>query len=198
MVLAAFGAGWPGRLCAADDDVATSCEGGRPSVICVTGGVARGSCAVAEVRWNARIRELSGSVEVVANEICVLLIRAGDGASAGAVVSASVTGGNGYELAIAPGEGVAARPDDAYSNANTPEQPMTYIHEPKTDNGIVRVVFSCGTAGPVTWRVRFAERVAAPCGAMRIDIEKALPSALRAMAGANDAALAASACERAM
>ncbi|MDD4101570.1 MAG: hypothetical protein PHU80_02920 [Kiritimatiellae bacterium] len=137
------------------------CAAECPKVICVNRGVTQEVCVVQEERWEAKSGTLSGRLEVAANEACELRIRAGFGARAWTVVSASVTGGNGYELSIAPGEGVAARPDDAYSNANTPEQPMTYIHEPKTVDGIVRVAFACGTAGSVTWRVRFTEQAAA-------------------------------------
>ena len=175
MVLATLGTGLSGGLFAANDAAVTSRALERPSVICVTGGVARGSCAVAKERWSAKDRTLSGVVEVVANETYVLFIQAGDSRNVGEVVSASVTGCNGYELAIAPGEGVAARPDDPYSNANTPEQPMTYIYAPETKNGVVRVTFLSGTAGPIIWRVRFAECGAASRGATRIEVEKSLP-----------------------
>lgn len=131
---------------------------GRPRLVAVTGCRAQGESAVEKERWDAKTRTLSGVVTVVANAACELRISVGEGAGVGPVVLAALTGGSGYELVIAPGEGVVARPDDAYSNANTPEQPMTYLHAPETKEGFVRVAFSCGTAGQVTWKVRFAER----------------------------------------
>lgn len=134
---------------------------GRPQLISTSRHITQGLVDVTEERWDAKTRTLSGVSHVVANDPYELrILTYGADASIGAVASASLTGWNGYELTIAPGEGVVARPDDAYSNANTPDAPMTRLFEPKSEEGLVRVAFTCGTGGKVTWKVTFSDKPA--------------------------------------
>jgi hypothetical protein len=53
-----------------------------------------------------------------------------------------------------------ARPEDAYSNANTPDAPMTRLSEPKTEEGLVRVAFTSASGGPFAWKVTFSDKPA--------------------------------------
>ena len=133
----------------------------RPQLISTSRHITQGLVDVTEERWDARTRTLSGVSHVVANDPYELrVLTYGADASIGAVASASLTCWNGYELTIAPGEGVVARPDDAYANANTPDAPMTRLFEPKAEEGLVRVAFTCGTSGKVTWKVAFSDKPA--------------------------------------
>jgi hypothetical protein len=134
----------------------------RPQLISTSRHITQGLVDVSEERWDARTRTLSGVSEVVANdpyELRVLTYTSG-GAALGAPVSASVTGPNGYELTAAPGEGVVARPDDAYANANTPDAPMSRLTEPKAEEGLVRVAFTSGTSGRIAWKIAFSDKPA--------------------------------------
>ncbi len=134
----------------------------HPQLISTSRHITQGMVDVKQERWDAAARTLSGVSETVAGDPYELRILTYTGAATpvGAVVSASVTGPNGYELTIAPGEGVVARPDDAYSNANTPDAPMTRLFEPKTEEGLVRVAFTSGSGGPFAWKVTFSDKPA--------------------------------------
>ena len=68
---------------------------------------------------------------------------------------------------VSTGDGLAARPDDAYSIANTPDAPITTLHEPAVEEGLVRVAFTSGSGGPVAWRVTFSERPATAAAVTR-------------------------------
>ncbi len=50
------------------------------------------------------------------------------------------------------------RPDDAYSNANTPNAPMTTLFEPVTEEGLVRAAFVSGVGGMITWKATFSDK----------------------------------------
>jgi hypothetical protein len=131
----------------------------RPQLISTSRHITQGMVDVREEKWDAKSRTLSGVSQTVANDPYELrvLTYTGTGAPVGAVASAAITGSNGYELTIAPGEGLVARPDDAYSNANTPDAPMTRLSEPKTEEGLVRVAFTSGSGGTVAWKVTFSD-----------------------------------------
>jgi hypothetical protein len=134
----------------------------RPQLISTSRHITQGLVDVIEERWDAKTRTLSGVSQTVAGDPYELriLTYTGAGASVGAVASATLTGWNGYELAIAPGDGVVVRPDDAYANANTPDAPMTRLFEPKTEEGLVRVTFTSGSSGTVAWKVTFSDKPA--------------------------------------
>ncbi len=134
----------------------------RPQLISTSRHITQGIVDVTEERWDPKTRTLSGVSQTVANDPYELrvLTYAGPGAPIGAVASAAITGSNGYELTITPGEGLVARPDDAYANANTPAAPMTRLCEPKTEEGLVRVAFTSGSGGPVAWKVTFSDKPA--------------------------------------
>ena len=134
----------------------------RPQLISTARHITQGIVDVTAERWDAKTRTLSGVCLTVAgdrNELRILTYTS-PGAACGAVASAAITGANGYELTIAPGEGQVTRPDDAYSNANTPDAPVTTLFEPKAEEGLVRVAFSCGSGGPVAWKVTFSDKPA--------------------------------------
>ena len=110
----------------------------RPQLIATSRHIKQGLLDVTTERWDATTRTLSGVSETVAGdryELCILTYT-NDAAAPGhpargfVVESAGITGANGYELVIAPGDGVAMRPDDAYANPNTPDAPMTTLYEP--------------------------------------------------------------------
>jgi len=130
----------------------------RPQLISTSRHITQGIVDVQKEKWDAKTRTLSGVSETVAGDRYELriLTYAKAGAAIGAVASAAITASNGYELTIAPGEGLVTRPDNAYSNANTPEAPMTTLFEPKTEEGLVRVAFTTGGGGPIAWRVTFS------------------------------------------
>jgi hypothetical protein len=147
---------------------------GRPQLISTSRHITQGLVDTRDVRWDAKTRTLSGITDAVAGDRTELRIltytgkvapdlRAGTGnprpevAGYPSAVSAAITGSNGYELTIAPGEGLVARPDDAYAHANTPDAPLTTLYEPKSEEGLARVVFISGTGGPVSWRVTFSD-----------------------------------------
>jgi len=144
---------------------------GRPRLLNTTRPVTPVAGEARGVTWDPVTRTLSGVCDAAAGESYELLIPTHTAATARAVaaLSASVTGPNGYELAIAPGEGQVTRPDDAYAHANTPDAPRTTLFEPQTEEGLVRLVFISGSGGQVIWRVTFAERAvsvltpSAPC-----------------------------------
>lgn len=129
----------------------------RPQLISSSRHITQGLIDVSEVIWNPATRTLSGVSQVVANDRTELRILTHATIPVGVVESATITGDNGYELTIAPGEGLVARPDNAYANANTPDAPMTMLFEPKSEEGLVRVAFICGTSGLVSWRVTFSD-----------------------------------------
>jgi len=134
----------------------------RPQLISTSRHITQGIVDVTDERWDPKTRTLSGLSQTVANDPYELRIltytRAG--APVGAVASATITTWSGYELTVEPGDGVAVRPDDAYSNANTPDAPMTRLFEPKTEEGLVRVAFASGSGGRVAWKVTFSEKSA--------------------------------------
>lgn len=134
----------------------------RPQLISTSRHITQGIVDVKEERWDAATRTLSGVSHVVAGDRYELriLTYTGAGASAGAVTSAAITGPNGYELTLSPGEGLVTRPEDAYSNANTPDAPMTTLFEPKTEEGLVRVAFTSGGGGTFAWKVTFSDKPA--------------------------------------
>jgi hypothetical protein len=134
----------------------------RPQLISTSRHITQGIVDVEQERWDAATRTLSGVSQTVANDPYELrvLTYTGTGAPIGAVASASVTGSNGYELTITPGDGLVVRPDDAYANANTPDAPMTRLLEPKTEEGLVRVSFTSGSGGAVAWTVTFSDKPA--------------------------------------
>lgn len=134
----------------------------RPQLISTSRHITQGIVDVEQERWDAKTRTLSGVSQTVANDPYELrvLTYTGTGAPLGAVASAAITGPNGYEMTIAPGDGLVARPDDAYANANTPAAPMTRLSEPKTEEGLVRVTFTSGSGGPVAWEVTFSDKPA--------------------------------------
>jgi len=134
----------------------------RPQLISTSRHITQGMVDVISERWDARTRTLSGVSQTVANDPYELrvLTRVRSGATVGAVVSAAITGANGYEMTVYPGDGVVARPDDAYAHANTPDAPMTRLFEPVTEEGLVRVTFISGSGGPVAWRVTFSDQPA--------------------------------------
>jgi len=147
----------------------------RPQLIATSRHITQGLIDVTAERWEAATRTLSGVSETVAGDRYELriLTYTGDSATPGrpargfVVESAGITGANGYELTVAPGDGLAARPDDAYSNANTPDAPITTLHEPAVEEGLVRVAFTSGSGGPVAWRVTFSERPATAAAVTR-------------------------------
>jgi hypothetical protein len=94
--------------------------------------------------------------QAVAGDRTELRILTHAAAPVGAVAAAAVTMANGYELAIAPGDGLVTRPDDAYTHANTPGAPFTTLFEPAPEEGLLRFAFISGTGGPVAWRVTFS------------------------------------------
>jgi hypothetical protein len=131
----------------------------RPQLISSSRHITQGLIDTRDVRWDAKTRTLSGTTDAVAGdrtELRILTYTLAD-ASALTATAAAVTGANGYELTIAPGEGLVTRPDDAYTNANTPDAPFTTLEEPKTEEGLARVAFTCGASGPVAWRVTFSD-----------------------------------------
>jgi hypothetical protein len=130
----------------------------HPQLISTSRHITQGMIDVKEEKWDAKRRVLSGVSQTVAGDRYELriLTYTEAGATVGAVASVAITGPNGYELTIAPGDGLVTRPDDAYSNANTPGAPMTTLFEPKTEEGLVRVAFTSGTGGPIAWRVTFS------------------------------------------
>ncbi len=134
----------------------------RPQLISTSRHITQGLVDVLEERWDPRTRTLSGVSEVVANDPYELrlLTYVSAGASVGEPLRAAVTGPNGYELTIAPGDGVVARPDDAYSHANTPDAPMSRLAEPKSEEGLVRLTFTSGTSGRIAWKVVFSDQPA--------------------------------------
>ena len=129
----------------------------HPQLISTSRHITQGLIDVSKVTWNPATRTLSGTSQVVANDRYELRILTHARVPVGAVASAAITGQNGYELTVEPGDGLVARPDDAYTNANTPDAPFTTLHEPVTEEGLVRVAFTSGTGGAVTWRVTFSE-----------------------------------------
>ncbi len=134
----------------------------RPQLISTSRHITQGMVDVRQERWDAKTRTLSGVSETVANDPYELrvLTYTGAGAPVGAVASAAITGPNGYELTITPGDGLVARPEDAYSNANTPDAPLTRLSEPKTEEGLVRVAFTSASGGPFAWKVTFSDKPA--------------------------------------
>ncbi len=132
----------------------------HPQLISTSRHITQGMVDVQEERWDAKSRTLSGVSDVVAGDRYELRILTFTSASANAVTSATITGSNGYDLTTAPGEGLVTRPDDAYSNANTPEAPMTTLFEPQAEEGLVRIAFSSGTGGRVAWQVTFSDKPA--------------------------------------
>ena len=134
----------------------------RPQLISTSRHITQGIVDVKEERWDAATRTLSGVSHVVAGDRYELriLTYTGAGASGGAVSSAALTGPNGYELTITPGDGLVTRPEDAYSNANTPDAPMTTLFEPTTEKGLVRVAFTSGCDGTFMWKVTFSGKPA--------------------------------------
>jgi hypothetical protein len=136
----------------------------RPQLIATSRHITQGLIDVTAERWEAATRTLSGVSETVAGDRYELriLTYTGDSATPGrpargfAVESAGITGANGYELTVAPGDGLAARPDDAYSNANTPDAPITTLHEPAVEEGLVRVAFTRRQRRPGRVRVTSA------------------------------------------
>jgi hypothetical protein len=131
----------------------------RPQLISTSRHITQGMTDVKAERWNPATRTLSGVSEVVANDPYELRILTftGAGKGVGAAASAAITGPNGYELTITPGEGLVTRPEDAYANANTPAQPMTTLVEPKTEEGLVRLAFTSGSGGAFAWKVTFSD-----------------------------------------
>ena len=130
----------------------------RPQLISTSRHITQGLVDVANVSWDTATHTLSGVSQTVAGDRYELRILTYTGAagSFGAVASVTITGSNGYDLTTTPGEGLVARPDDAYANANTPDAPITTLFEPKTEEGLVRVAFTSGLGGPVAWRVTFS------------------------------------------
>lgn len=147
----------------------------RPQLIATSRHIKQGLLDVTTERWDATTRTLSGVSETVAGdryELCILTYT-NDAAAPGhpargfVVESAGITGANGYELVIAPGDGVAMRPDDAYANPNTPDAPMTTLYEPVAEKGLVRFAFISGSGGSVSWRVTFSDRPAPAAADLR-------------------------------
>lgn len=147
----------------------------RPQLIATSRHIKQGLLDVTTERWDATTRTLSGVSETVAGdryELCILTYT-NDTAAPGhpargfVVESAGITGANGYELVIAPGDGVAMRPDDAYANPNTPDAPMTTLYEPVAEKGLVRFAFISGSGGSVSWRVTFSDRPAPAAADLR-------------------------------
>jgi len=132
----------------------------RPQLISTSRHITQGITDVRAVTWDPVSRTLSGVSDTVADDRYELriLTHADASASFGTVLSAAITGPNGYELTIAPGEGQVTRPDDAYAHANTPDAPRTTLFEPKSEEGLVRLAFISGSGGQVSWRVIFSER----------------------------------------
>ncbi|MDR2850031.1 MAG: alpha-galactosidase [Verrucomicrobiota bacterium] len=128
----------------------------RPQLISTSRHITQGVVDVSNLAWDPAARALSGVSQTVAGDRTELRILTHGATSVGPVLSAAVTCANGYELTISPSEGVAARPDDAYTHANTPDAPMTMLYEPKTEPGLVRLAFISGTGGPIPWRIIFA------------------------------------------
>ncbi|MFA7051768.1 MAG: NPCBM/NEW2 domain-containing protein [Kiritimatiellia bacterium] len=155
----------------------------RPQLIATSRHITQGLIDVTAERWEAATRTLSGVSETVAGDRYELriLTYTGDTDTPGrpargyAVESAGITGANGYELTVAPGDGLAARPDDAYANANTPDAPITTLHEPAVEEGLVRVAFTSGSGGPVAWRVTFSDRPAPPLLPAVRELKAAMP-----------------------
>ncbi|HRR34162.1 MAG TPA: hypothetical protein P5026_08705 [Kiritimatiellia bacterium] len=143
----------------------------RPQLIATSRHITQGLLDVVEERWDAATCTLSGVSETVAGdryELRILTCTSGCPARTFVVDSAGITGANGYELTIAPGDGVVARPDDAYANANTPDAPITTLYEPTVEDGrLVRIAFTSGSGGTITWRVTFSERTRTPPAAGR-------------------------------
>jgi len=141
----------------------------RPQVISTSRHITQGVIDLTQERWDSATRTLSGLSQTVANDRYELriLTHASGGAQGSArgfaLASVAITGPNGYDLTLAPGEGLVTRPDDAYANANTPGAPFTTLFEPQTEEGLLRVAFTCGSGGPVAWRVTFS---AAPAPAL--------------------------------
>ena len=129
----------------------------HPQLISTSRHITQGLIDVSKVSWNPATRTLSGISQTVANDHYELRILTHAHVPVGAVASAAITGGNGYELTVAPGDGLVTRPDDAYTNANTPDAPFTTLFEPVTEEGLVRVAFTSGTGGTVAWRVTFSD-----------------------------------------
>lgn len=147
----------------------------RPQLIATSRHIKQGLLDVTAERWEATTRTLSGVSETVAGDRYELRILTyttdadapGHPARGFVVESAGITGANGYELVIAPGDGVAMRPDDAYANPNTPDAPMTTLYEPVAEKGLVRFAFISGSGGPVSWRVTFSDRPAPAAADLR-------------------------------
>ncbi len=142
----------------------------RPQLIATSRHITQGLADVTAERWDSATRTLSGISETVTGdryELCILTYtvdagKQGRQARGFTVESAGITGANGYELTVAPGDGLAIRPDDAYANANTPDAPITTLQEPAVEENLVRVVFTSGSGGPVAWRITFSDRRLAP------------------------------------
>lgn len=147
----------------------------RPQLIATSRHIKQGLLDVTAERWEATTRTLSGVSETVAGDRYELRILTyttdadapGHPARGFVVESAGITGANGYELVIAPGDGVAMRPDDAYANPNTPDAPMTTLYEPVAEKGLVRFAFISGSGGSVSWRVTFSDRPAPAAADLR-------------------------------
>ncbi len=112
-------------------------------------------CDQGEIVWSLRTRTLSGSFQAVAGEPNIVLITLADTKHIKGVESAALININGYELGITPGEGQAARPDDAYANANTPDAPISIVDEPQLKGQNANFIFTSGSSGKVSWRVTF-------------------------------------------
>lgn len=136
----------------------------HPQLISTSRHITQGMVDVTEEKWEAKRLTLSGVSQTVASDPYELriLTYTGTGTAIGAVASVAITGSNGYEMTLTPGDGLVTRPDDAYANANTPGAPMTTLFEPKTEEGLVRVAFTSGTGGPIAWRVTFSKTPAHP------------------------------------
>ena len=132
----------------------------RPQIISTSRHIAQGFTNVSSLVWNPVTRTLSGISQAIAGDRTELriLTRTRFGTRMPPPASAAITGSNGYELTVAPGDGLVTRPDDAYAHANTPDAPFTTLFEPAAEENLVRLAFISGADGPVAWRVTFLER----------------------------------------
>lgn len=135
----------------------------HPQLISTSRHITQGLVDVKRAHWHAASRTLEGTSETVAGDRYELRILTYTGENKPAYdnpIRVVLTGANGHELTITPGEGSVTRPDDAYNTPNTPSAPMTTLFEPQREEGLVRVSFISGSSGRVTWRVIFAEQPA--------------------------------------